>query len=183
MTLRSVFTAVLGMMMLSESAFALSCARPDIVKTLEDAKASEKLYYVLVGKFTAQPRAKSKNKKYDGYIIHEKIRSPLEDQFRPKPPVITRSTFQGFSVGKTYRQDSHLKRFPVDIETSCAGPWCSELPSSDQDIIAFVEARDGQAPLLKISPCPYWTFGAELAQVQKIRQCLDSSCEPEAPHW
>jgi len=173
MKIRSIFAAALGMVMLSESAFALSCARPDVVKTLEDAKASEKLYYVLVGNFTPiGPRPKP----HGGYI------SP-EDQFKPRPPQITPSMFDGYSVGKTRYQDSHLTRFPLDIETSCAGPWCSDLPSGDREMIAFVEARDGQVPLLKISPCPYWTFTAEDEHVKKIRQCLDQKCEPEAPHW
>jgi len=79
--------------------------------------------------------------------------------------------------------DQPLTRFPVDIETSCVGPWCSGVPSSDRDIIAFVEAREGQPPLLKISPCPYWTFNAEPKQVSKVRQCLDKTCEVEAPDW
>ena len=43
--------------MLSDSAFALSCMRPDLIKTLEDAKASDKVYHILVGKFMSNPSA------------------------------------------------------------------------------------------------------------------------------
>ena len=55
MKLRSTIAAILGTMLLSEGAFALSCARPDLVKTLEEAKASEKLYHILAGKFVSEP--------------------------------------------------------------------------------------------------------------------------------
>lgn len=175
MIIRSIFAAALGTLMLSDSAFALSCARPELVKTLEEAKASEKLYYIVVGKFVSMS-SRPKNKYGDGYI------SP-EDQFKPKPPIITTTYFEGYSLAKDPRQDSYLTRFPVDIETSCIGPWCSDIPSADSNLIAFIEARDGQPPLLKISPCPNYTFAAERHQVKKVRQCLGESCEAEAPNW
>ena len=175
MRLRSIGAAILGTMLMAESASALSCMRPDLVKTLEEAKASEKLYHILVGKFvTRGPRPKSRS--------HTGFNSP-EDQFRSKPPLITRTYFEGYSLAKYPHQDGHLTRFPVDIETSCAGPWCSDVPQSNRALIAFVEARQGQAPLLKISPCPSWTFSAEPQSVQKVRQCLDKSCQSEAPDW
>jgi len=175
MKLRSLCMAVLGTLMVSESAFALSCARPEVVTTLEDAKTSEKLYHILVGKFiTTSPRPKNSSNSEDSSRV---------EQFKPKPPVITRAYFEGYSLAKHRRMDQPLTRFPVDVETSCVGPWCSGVPSSDRDLIAFVEAREGQPPLLKISPCPYWTFNAEPKQVRKVRQCLDKTCEVEAPDW
>lgn len=175
MKVRSIFAAALGGLIFSESAFALSCARPDLVKTLEEAKASEKLYYILVGKFTSMSLP-PKTRYQGGYV------SP-EDQFKPKPPVITSTFFEGYSLAKHPRHDGHLTRFPVDIETSCVGPWCSAVPSEDSKLIAFVEVRDGYPPLLKISPCPSVTFAAEKRQIKKVRQCLDRSCKPESPNW
>jgi len=175
MRLRSICAAVLGTLMLSDSAFALSCMRPDLVKTLEEAKASEKIYHILVGEFVSV-NPLPKHKAYGGYT------SP-EDQFKSKPPVITTTYFEGYSLAKHPHMDVPLSRFPVDVETSCVGPWCSSVPSPDSKIIAFVEARNGQAPILKISPCPYWTFNADAKQVQKTRQCLDKTCESETPNW
>lgn len=167
MGLRSICAALLGTLMLSESAFALSCMRPDVVKTLEDAKASEKTYSILVGHFdraTPQPNLPG-------------------GLFKPKMPQITSMWFEGYALAKYRRQDGQLTRFRVDVETSCAGPWCSDVPQRQAELIAFVELREGQAPLLKISPCPYWTFPAERKQVKKLRQCFDKSCQPEAPDW
>lgn len=175
MRLRSLCAVILGSIMLAGNASALSCMPSDLIKTLEDAKASEKLYYILVGNFT--PLSPLPKREFnEGYI------SP-EDQFKSKPPVITQSHFQGYSLAQDPRRDAQLSRFPVDIETSCVGPWCSAVPSSSRDIIAFVEMRDGQAPLLKTSACPYWTFSAEANSVEKLRECLDKTCKSETPNW
>ena len=175
MKIRLGIAALLGSLMLSNSAFALSCMQPDLVKTLEEAKASEKIYHILVGKFVAL-NPPPKRERPDGFVTPQ-------DHFQGRPPMISQSYFEGFSLAQSSRRDVHLSRFPVDIETSCAGPWCSDVPSGQHDIIAFVEARPGQAPLLKISPCPSMTFGATAPQVQKVRQCLDKTCESELPNW
>ena len=46
-----ILTATLSAVMVSESAFALSCVRPDLLRSLEQAKSSPTVYYILVGKF------------------------------------------------------------------------------------------------------------------------------------
>ena len=52
---RSIFGAVLlGALLVSQTASALSCAPPNLQRVVEEAKASEKTYYVLVGRFTSQ---------------------------------------------------------------------------------------------------------------------------------
>jgi len=161
--------------MTSQSASALSCARPDLVHTLEQAKDSPKIYYILVGRFQSLTRGPA-------FPQMGPSRSP-EEQFNPKSPRVMQSYFEGFSIAKNPRYDVPLSRFPVDIEVSCAGPWCSDVPSPDRRLIAFVEARDGQPPVLKISPCPSQTFEANRKQVQKVRQCLDKKCASEEPNW
>ena len=173
MKIRTICSALLGAVLLSDSALALSCMRPDLVKTLEEAKASPKLYHVLVGRFVSQTPTPQKG----GYV------GPSERQFESKPPVVTPTFFEGYALAKHAYQDSHLSRFPVDIETRCMGPWCSGVPANDREIIAFVEAREGQPPVLKISPCPRFTFRAEPAKVQKIRQCLDKKCLEAKQSW
>lgn len=170
MKFRSVFAGIIGTLILSsaglsQNAYALSCMQPDLIRTLEDAKSSDKVYYILVGKFTSEPH---------------KVKPYNFNHHNPKPPKVIRSWFEGYSVAQDPRYDSHLTRFPVDIQTSCAGPWCSSPPANGHEFIAFVQARESQAPLLNVSPCPTWVFPAKDKQVQKIRQCLDKSCTPEA---
>ncbi len=157
--------------MVPTSASALSCLRPDLLRTLEEAKASPKTYHILVGRFVSDAP-----KFNPGGSISPK------DQFKPKPPVITQSLFKGISLATSRQQDQVLTRFAVDIETSCVGPWCSSPPQSDQGLIAFVEARSGQSPILRISPCPSQTFRADAEQVRKVRQCLTKDCPPEKPN-
>jgi len=164
----ALFGGLLVVFMMSQSASALSCARPDLLRTLEEAKASPKIYHVLVGRFVSRG---SPNQNTDGLV------SP-EDQFKPRPPVITQSLFEGVSLAPSRRQNTRLSRFPVDIETSCIGPWCSSPPDSNQDLIALVEARPGQSPILRLSPCPGNSFLAEAEEVKKLRQCLSRTCKP-----
>ena len=169
MTSRSIFgTVLVGALLLAESASALSCARPDLVRTLEEAKASPKLYHILVGNFRSLTRGPA--------FEPMGPNTPPEDQFKPRTPRIMPAVFEGYSLAGSRRRDVPLYRFPVDIEVSCIGPWCSDVPSPDRKLIAFVEAREGRAPILKISPCPSQTFAADREAVQTARQCLDKTC-------
>ena len=175
MRLKFILASAIGALMLSESAFGLSCMRPDLVKTLEEAKDSPKIYHILVGRFQSLSRGPA--------FPDMGPNMPPEAQFESKPPRIMPSLFEGYSLAKNARRDIPLSRFPVDIEVSCMGPWCSDVPPPDRELIAFVEARPGQAPILKISPCPGQTFAADRKQVQKVRQCLDRKCASESPNW
>lgn len=159
--------AVMAVLALSESAAALSCMRPNVVSTLEDAKKSEKMYQIFVGEFShATPKPFKPRGINEGH-----------------PPKITPSVFTGYALGANARQDQRLNRVPVEVETSCMGPWCSRVPTSGRELIAFMELRDGKAPLLRTSACPWWTFEAQNERVEKIRECLDKSCEAESEPW
>lgn len=166
MFLKSVVTAIVATLMLAESASALSCARPDLARTMEKAKSSDKFYYVLVGKF--RPQNPYDNRKYPSY--NEKNPGPQS----------TMMWFDGRSIAKHPWQDSQLNYFPVEVRTSCAGPWCSSPPQSGENFISFVEVRRGQAPLLHIGPCPEWMYRVQPrdGQVQSLRDCMDKPCKP-----
>ena len=148
----------------TQSASALSCMRPDLGQTMENAKASDKMYYVLVGRFS-----------------HNAAPQPpidYENQFQSKPPTITRAYFEGYSLTPNPRTDVPLYGLPVDIETSCAWPWCGSAPPSDRPQIAFVETREGQSAILRIGPCPDMVFAAEPqgGQTDMLRTCFDKTC-------
>lgn len=158
--------------MMSDSAYALSCMKPDLVKTLEEAKASEKVYHILAGKFVSEPAL---NHDQGGPLLPEMYRLHVPNG--NQPPKITRYWFEGISIAKDSRHDTQLTRYPVDIQTSCIGRWCGSGFRSQRDVVAFVEAREGQVPLLKISACPKWVFSQNVpVQVGNIRQCLDKDC-------
>jgi len=168
---RDVLTGVMGAVLLSESAFALSCARPDLLRSLDAAKASPKTYHILVGRFTPKT------------ISPPRIPKQLRDHQLTRTTEVTQSSFEGVSLAQDSRYDEALSGYPVDIEISCTGPWCARAPGSKQELIAFVEARPGQAPILRLSPCSSQTFSAASEQVEKVRQCLTQSCPPDKPNW
>lgn len=167
---RTLTAGLLGLSLLaaSQSASALSCMRPDLGKTMEDAKQSTTIYHVFVGKFHAPD-----------YVAPP----PMEyrNQMKPQPPQVTRAWFDGFSLGPNKRSDVPLQNFPVDMEISCSGPWCGGPPSANQTQIAFVEARRNAPPILKIYACPSNVFYTERGdgKVKKLRQCYDKTCQSD----
>lgn len=170
--IRSILAATLGAVCLSESAFALSCMRPDLAQTMEKAKQSEKLYYILVGTLTPDTPIKP-------------VKPDYNNQHREKPPEITRVRFNGYSLAQNRGADVPLRGFPVDVETRCFGPWCSGVPVSTDTQIFFVEAGRGSAPVLRVSPCPEMVFHVDpkQEQVSKLRTCFDKECVSEQPEY
>ncbi|MGB0905932.1 MAG: hypothetical protein ACPGVT_00455 [Maricaulaceae bacterium] len=172
MKLKNLAAPMIALAVLAPSTFvpdanALSCMRPDVIRALEDAKASEKLYHVVLGQFIS--------------LNPYPVKPPVTDNANAsRPPKITRAYFEGRALTRNPHRDQRLTRFPVDIETRCAGPWCSSPPNNDSKQVAFIEARPGDVPILRIGPCPQWTFSAEPKRVQLVRDCLDKTCEPEA---
>ena len=166
---RSIFGAIfLGALMASQSASALSCAKPNLDRVVEEAKASDKIYYVLVGRFTSQ----TQNTRRGGY-------DPSVNRLNfQQSKQITRVTFEGYSIAPPGGRDQELTRYPVDVETSCAGPWCSGVPDASKERLVFVEARDGEPPVLRIGPCPKFVYPANPSTVETVRECLNGSCAP-----
>ncbi|MEP1229758.1 MAG: hypothetical protein ABJG88_03705 [Litorimonas sp.] len=178
MKIRSTFAVIFGVLTLSDGAFALSCAKPDIIKSLEDAKNSDKVYHVFVGKFTPNPTGDSDwSGPLGPKVLHPGGTSIKDIEMPNKSPKTIQSWFEGISLSKNPNHDSQLTRFPVDIQMTCSGMWCGSPPSSSRDVLAFVEARGEQAPVLKISPCPKWVFTGNIpAYAGNVRYCLDKDC-------
>lgn len=165
MILRPVFMGVLGSCIMAGSAFALSCAPPDLAQTMENAKSSDKTYYIFVGRF--QP-------------AHQRAQSVQPKPAYQRPTATrTRMIFNGRALGRYPNWDSYLSSYPLDVQTSCAGPWCSSPPSDTGEKIAFVEAAPGHMPVLRVSPCPTWMFNLEpqTGQIDLLRSCMDRPCK------
>lgn len=165
---RSIFVAsLLGAVMMSQSASALSCAQPNLQWVVKEAKASDKIYHVLAGRITSR----SQNTRRGGYTGSQPSKQ------------MTRASFEGFSISPSRAGDEALTRFPIDVETSCAGPWCGGMPNANQEIIAFVEAREGEPPVLRIGACPKFVFPATPPNIQTVRHCLTRECSSYAPFY
>jgi len=174
MKMGSVIAGALGALMLAESAFALSCIRPDLIRTLEKAKTSPKIYHILVGQLEPiEPNITGHP--FQRYNLNER---------RLRPSKLTHMRFTGFSLAQREQDDTALTDYPLDVEINCSGHWCGHMPATDHDIIAFVEAREGQSPVLRIGACPSKVFQANSKgpRVKKLRQCLDKTCESDLLH-
>ncbi len=145
------------------SASALSCMAPDLVRTMEDAKASEKLYHIFVGEVTLISK-----RELPRTDIPPDWLGPDGDF--PKP-VRAKMRFDGYSLARSPRADQPLSGFPLDVETRCAAHWCGGLPPQGEMIIAFVEARPEQPPILSLHACPQWVFSTRPGdgQVETLR--------------
>ena len=162
---RALIPFLAAFLMLSSTANALSCMRPDLMRTMEDAKQSDTVYYLLVGRFTPQGPLP----KQQGYSNNPK-------------PVSAMMWFDGKSLSPHPRTDVKLSRFPVQAVTSCAGSWCGHIPDSRSQMIAFVEVRRGQPPVLNLGACPQWVFNVQpqSTQIKDLLECFDKSCKPSS---
>ncbi|WP_375688697.1 hypothetical protein [Pseudooceanicola sp. LIPI14-2-Ac024] len=143
-------------------ALALSCARPDVTRSFQEAAAAETAYVIVHGTLD-----------FDAAAL------PEQDLTQPGPestPVAARIeglalTPKGFSI--PFDQ-------PVTLDVQCLGPWCAGAePGSD--VLAFVE-RDDTGFTLRLSPCPGTAFFApSAADLQRVTACLQGrNCETES---
>ena len=161
---KSALIGVVAASSFATSASALSCMRPDIAQTMESAKTSEDLYYIVVGQFSytplpKKPRSNDPNAPLNGIGSH-----------------VVKAAFNGRFLSTDARFDAPAKAVPVDIDVSCAGPWCGGPPRNGDEVIAFVKSRPGQPLLLEIGPCPDKVHSFERKKVEKLRRCFDKKC-------
>lgn len=166
---KSTALGLLAAALLAPSASALSCARPDIAQTMEQVKASEDLYYILVGTFTSPKLPKTK-----------KPRSPNAPMNGVGAHTVE-AWFDGRMLSNNARYDTPVTRMPVDVDVTCAGPWCGSAPANGQEMIAFVKVRPGQPMVLDAGACPnkVYRLHADKKQIETLRSCFDKSCAAE----
>ena len=171
MKIRSLLAVLAATVFMSESAFALSCARADIGQTMETAKSSDDLYYILVGTFTSKPIPKPQQKA----VVDPR------NQFETSKPKMVEAWFDGRILSNHKEFDTAVTRKPIDVEVTCAGPWCGSAPANGTEVIAFVKARPGLPMLLQAGPCPDKVFRLDRKkpQLKKLRACFDKTCAPD----
>jgi len=162
MRLRRLSIAVFGVFLWAgfgaSSASALSCMAPDLTRTMEEAKESEKLYHILVGELTLVSK-----RELPRTDIPPDWHGPNGDF---PNPVRAEMRFDGYSLAPTRYGDQPLSGFRLDVETICAAHWCGGLPADGQAVIAFVEARTNKPPILMVGPCTQSVFGVRPGEGQ-----------------
>jgi len=166
MNLKFFACAILTFAFITPNASALRCMQPDVIKSLDDAKRSDDIYYVLDGTFLVP---------LSGPVHPDDMSSP--DLVPTKETVTNRVIFDGRALTNDPSTDVQLTGFPVDIQISCTGPWCGSLATGDGPHLTFVKVREGDVPVLDVGPCPFWAFKSEPKRIKMIRDCLDEDCQ------
>lgn len=147
--LRSGLLAMVFCAFGAQSAAALSCMAPDLARSMEDAKASDKLYQIIVGEFTLISQTE---------IPRQDVPWDWNGPDFPNP-VLAQMRFDGIGLTRSEYNDQALTDLRLEVQTTCAAHWCGSLPREGQTFIAFMEIREGQSPVLTIGPCPQYVFG------------------------
>lgn len=176
MRFKSLVLGALAAACLSSPAAALSCMRPDIAQTMENAKASDDLYYILFGTFKSTPVPKVPRPNKPGPPINGIQR--VDPWMNGVGPHRVQARFRGRILSHAPQYDQMVTDIPIDIAVKCAGPWCGGAPANGTDYIAFVKSRAGQPLELTIGACPdkLHKFDSSKRQIETLRSCFDKSC-------
>lgn len=158
-----VFALIIISSLFAGPSSALSCVRPDLLKSVNEAKNSNTVYYIFAGHIIPNNPVE--------YSV-----DPSRD-VTPKPPKVVAAKFVGRSLAPNRQQDYVLENYPINVEISCISVWCGQLPAPTEEIIAIVEARPNESPVLTIGPCPGSIFPALERSVQSVRECLGADCQ------
>lgn len=146
----------------THSAFALSCVRPDPVRECKQMQ-SDKMSPVWA----------------NGQLQLKKIISQEKNErnLGGKGPSVAEYSFTGSISDKAGKRD--VKNAKVLISTSCAGPWCANLPQ-DKKSGYFLLKTDAKAGLkLHLGACSFQPFTVTEQQAKDIEACVTP--EPAEP--
>lgn len=139
-----------GLAALGGQANALSCMAPDAALAFQHYAAAEATYVVLLGRFdfVAPP-----------YVEPQDINVPSTQS------VVAQ--FEGQGLGETGFGLTAPRA--VTLQTSCLGPWCGGFPSSDAEVLVFVEQTDA-GYVLTLGPCGGEVFDPSVAPI--VAACM-----------
>ena len=133
------------------AANALSCTPPNLAKNFNWYQESDKSYQLFVGKV----EMKDPTPKYiEGRVRHAK----------------------GIAHGRFIEERTltQVLSFDITVKSICAGSWCGEFPSENQnsDWVIFLE-KTSKGDLLTIGPC-HQTHGQYITkdQINVLQKCL-----------
>ena len=120
----------------ANSAYALSCMRPNLARTFNNAAASKDTFHVAYGKIKPTQKVVDPNKNTTD--INNKKSYSVKAEFT--------GGFLGFNgFGKS-------KTKPIRVNVSCLGAWCGGFPNSADDMIVFLK-RTPDGMTVDSGPC------------------------------
>lgn len=143
---------------LPQPAEALSCLRPDIARSYQQADRSKDRYIMVLGTLAFDPALLPETGA--GNTAPTTIPARLNGQ-----PI----TPNGF--GKPFQR-------PVTLEISCAGSWCGSVPAGTEMLMFLRQTAAGYT--LDVGPCPGSAFVQPSEEtLATARRCLSGGpCQP-----
>ena len=145
---------------LAAPAWSLSCIRPDIVRTFEEARDSKAGFWIVRGRILA-----------DGPIA-----MPQPDaggRYKDNSSASTPVRFKGAGL----RPNGEFASFEMDITltVSCFAHWCGS-PPLDTEVFAAIEVKDS-GPELQVNACSGRVMPYSEDDEKRLLQCLsDGIC-------
>ncbi|MGR3455785.1 hypothetical protein [Pseudooceanicola sp.] len=146
---------------MAQPALALSCLRPDVARTFNEAAASETTYVVV-----------------HGALHFDAAEMPQTDMARTEPDA---REVSGTIEGKGLTVEGFTVPFVRDlvIEAECLGSWCPTVEPG-AEVLAFLE-RSKAGYRLHLTPCGGMAFQApEPADLDRVVACYQGSACDEA---
>ena len=151
-----IMGAAIVLALIAGQAAALSCMRPDPVRTFKQIEDIPTPYYVLYGTLdfdaSKQPR---------GVINKERNPAPIPAQF------------SGFGLNTNGFTTPYNAQ--VTLQPTCAGPWCgSQTPDVKSLFFAKVE---GDSVTITAGPCGGTAFAdPSAAMLADMTACMNGNC-------
>lgn len=109
--------------LIANSAQALSCVRPNLARSFNNAADSTDIYHVGYGTLTATQEIVDPNQN-------------IKNVNRKKPYSVTAEFSGGFLGRAGFGKD---KTVPVRVDVQCLSAWCGGFPVTDEKLLIFVK--------------------------------------------
>ncbi|WP_375175783.1 hypothetical protein [Pseudooceanicola sp.] len=144
----------LSLTLASSPANALSCLRPEVLRSYQEAAEAKETYVVVSG------------------VISHDVAAVPEARNADSP----RIAFTARLAGASLTHDGFTAPFdaPVEVTLNCVSAWCAPLPPQHASVLAFVQkTEDGYS--LDMQPCQQWLFeNPEPEQMVALVDCHTS---------
>lgn len=147
--------ATIMLLATTHSAFALSCARVDPVKQCQMMQTEKKSPVLINGQLQLKK------------IISQETR---EGNIGGKGPTVAEYRFTGnLSDMKGKRA---VKNAKIIISTSCAGPWCANLPASNKSGVFLLKGGTKAGLKLHLGACSFQPMAVTDQQTKALEACV-----------
>ncbi len=156
--------AVLALALSTGPALALSCLRPDLARTYQQAASAKEVYIIV-----------------QGILSFDESKLPVVDYQHQES--IPHDTYIPAQLrGQSLTLDGFDAAFdqPITLNAKCFGPWCAK-PASGLPYLAFLQRTDS-GYMLVLDPCGGFGFPEPTeALTAKAVQCFQGgACMPDA---